>query len=132
MTKRMNIGGNIIEVEYEESYRPDAIKIDGMEYSMTRYAEHHDGKNWMASSGSNVLYYEAESGRVYAIPQKKFSSGTSEAQKQAQKKYDEASKGKWRMIHLKLNRETDADVIDKLEKSKNIQGYIKSLIRADI
>lgn len=57
---------------------------------------------------------------------------TTEAQKRAQKKYDEASKDKWRMIHLKLNRETDADIIQKLEESKNIQGYIKSLIRADI
>ena len=57
---------------------------------------------------------------------------TTEAQKRAQKRYDEASKGKWRMIHLKLNKETDADIIQKLESSENIQGYIKSLIRADI
>lgn len=57
---------------------------------------------------------------------------TTEAQKRAQKKYDEASKDKWRMIHLKLNKETDADIIQKLESSENIQGYIKSLIRADI
>lgn len=55
-----------------------------------------------------------------------------EAQKRAQKKYDEANKDKWRMIHLKLNRETDADIIEKLEQSENIQGYIKELIRADI
>ena len=57
---------------------------------------------------------------------------TTEAQKRAQKKYDEASKDKWRMIHLKLNRETDADIIEKLEQADSIQGYIKSLIRADI
>ena len=57
---------------------------------------------------------------------------TTEAQKRAQKKYDEASKDKWRMIHLKLNRESDADIIEKLEQSDNIQGYIKELIRADI
>ena len=55
-----------------------------------------------------------------------------EAQKRAQKKYDEANKDKWRMIHLKLNRQTDADIIEKLEQSENIQGYIKELIRADI
>lgn len=54
---------------------------------------------------------------------------TSEAQKRAQKRYDEATKGKWRMIHLKLNRETDADIIEKLEASGNIQGFIKELIR---
>ena len=52
-----------------------------------------------------------------------------EAQKRAQKKYDEANKGKWRMFHLKLNKETDADIIEALEKSGNIQGYIKEAIR---
>lgn len=57
---------------------------------------------------------------------------TTEAQKRAQKRYDEANKDKFRMIHLKLNRESDADIIEKLEQSDNIQGYIKELIRADI
>ena len=57
---------------------------------------------------------------------------STEAQRRAQKRYDEANRGKWRMIHLKLNRETDADIIEKLENSNNIQGYIKELIRADI
>lgn len=57
---------------------------------------------------------------------------TSEAQKRAQKKYDVANKEKFRMVHLKLNRDTDTDVIDKLESVDNIQGYIKQLIRADI
>lgn len=55
-----------------------------------------------------------------------------EAQKRAQKKYDEANKGKWRMIHLKLNRETDSDVIEKLESVDGIQTYIKQLVRKDI
>lgn len=57
---------------------------------------------------------------------------TTEAQKRAQKKYDEANKDKWRMIHLKLNRETDADIIQKLESVEGIQTYIKQLIRADL
>ena len=55
-----------------------------------------------------------------------------EAQKKAQKKYDEANKDKFRMIHLKLNRDTDAEIIKKLESIDSIQGYIKELIRADI
>lgn len=59
-------------------------------------------------------------------------NATSEAQKRAQKRYDEANRDKFRMIHLKLNRETDTDVIDKLEAVDSIQGYIKELIRADI
>ena len=54
---------------------------------------------------------------------------TSEAQKRAQKRYDEANKDKWRMIHLKLNRETDADIIERLETSGNIQKYVKDSIR---
>ena len=57
---------------------------------------------------------------------------STEAQRRAQKRYDEANRDKWRMIHLKLNKETDADIIEKLENSQNIQGYIKELIRADI
>lgn len=57
---------------------------------------------------------------------------TTEAQKRAQKKYDEANKDKWRMIHLKLNKETDADIIEKLESVEGIQTYIKQLIRADL
>lgn len=56
---------------------------------------------------------------------------TTEAQKRAQKKYDEANKDKFRMIHLKLNKEADSDVIEKLESVDNIQGYIKGLIRSD-
>lgn len=33
---------------------------------------------------------------------------------------------------LKLNRNTDHDIIDKLDSVPNKQGYIKGLIRADI
>lgn len=55
-----------------------------------------------------------------------------DAQKRAQKRYDEVNKDKFRMIHLKLNRDTDADIISKLESVENIQGYIKELIRQDI
>ena len=54
-----------------------------------------------------------------------------EAQKRAQKKYDEAHKKDFRIVQLKLNRKTDEDIIDRLEAVGNIQGYIKELIRAD-
>jgi hypothetical protein len=36
------------------------------------------------------------------------------------------------MIHLKLNKEADRDIIERLEDSGNIQGYIKNLIMKDI
>ena len=35
-------------------------------------------------------------------------------------------------ISLKLNRSTDADLIDSLSRIANKQGYIKELIRRDI
>ena len=35
-------------------------------------------------------------------------------------------------ISLKLNRSTDADLIDSLNRIANKQGYIKELIRKDI
>ena len=55
-----------------------------------------------------------------------------EAAKRAQKKYDEKNKGKWRIINLKLNKDTDKKIINQLENSGNMQGYIKSLILDDI
>nr|DAG17425.1 MAG TPA: hypothetical protein [Caudoviricetes sp.] len=35
-------------------------------------------------------------------------------------------------IAVKLNKKTDADILEALERSGNKQGYIKALIRADI
>ena len=56
----------------------------------------------------------------------------SEAQRRAQKKYDEANRKNWRIVNIKLNRITDAEIIEKLESVPSIQGYIKDLIRADL
>lgn len=47
----------------------------------------------------------------------------------AQDRYD---KQNTIQIKLKLNKNTDADIIEKLESEPNKQGYIKELIRADI
>lgn len=54
---------------------------------------------------------------------------TSEAQKRAVTKYDAANTVQFKM---KLNRGTDADIIERLESVENKQGYIKNLIRMDI
>jgi len=54
---------------------------------------------------------------------------TSDARRRANERYDETHT---RQIKLKLNLKTDADVLDALDASGNIQGYIKDLIRADI
>jgi hypothetical protein len=37
-----------------------------------------------------------------------------------------------KQVKLNLNRKTDADIIDQLDKCGNIQGYIKDLIRKDM
>lgn len=52
-----------------------------------------------------------------------------EAQKLAIRRYDDLNTVQ---IHLKLNRKTDADVLEKLDQVSSKQGYIKSLIREDI
>lgn len=57
---------------------------------------------------------------------------TSEAQKRAQRNYDINNKDKFKFINLKLNRDTDADVLEKLASVDSMQGYIKELIRKDL
>lgn len=52
-----------------------------------------------------------------------------ESQTRAQKKYDAKHT---RQLHLKLNRRTDRDVLEKLDSVPSKQGYIKALIRADL
>ena len=44
----------------------------------------------------------------------------------------EKEKAYIRLFGLKLNINTDADIIDQLEKQESMQGYIKQLIREDI
>lgn len=41
-------------------------------------------------------------------------------------------KNNTKQIALRLNYNTDADILAKLESVENTQGYIKDLIRADI
>ena len=54
---------------------------------------------------------------------------TTKAQLKATAKY-QAANTKAYVIRLNLN--TDADIIQKLEQVDNKQGYIKSLIRSDL
>ena len=53
----------------------------------------------------------------------------SEAQKKASAKYDKANT---KQVVMKLNKTTDADILEHLAQIDNVQGYIKSLIRKDI
>ena len=54
---------------------------------------------------------------------------TTDAAKAAKAKYD-AKTAKY--LSLKLNRNTDGDIIQHLEQIENIQGYLKRLIREDM
>lgn len=53
----------------------------------------------------------------------------SEAQKRASLKYDSENTTQ---VKLKLNKVTDADILEKLQEVKQKQTYIKKLIRKDI
>ncbi len=55
-----------------------------------------------------------------------------EAALRAQKKYDQANKDKYKNVFIKVNRETESDIVEKLESVDNVQGYVKGLIRSDI
>ena len=53
---------------------------------------------------------------------------TTEAQKKASIKYDKANTVQ---KLLKLNKKTDADILDWIS-GRNFQGYVKALIRDDM
>ena len=52
-----------------------------------------------------------------------------EAKRKASAKYD---RNNTKIFAIKLNKNTDADLIGKLSSQDNIQGYIKDLIRRDL
>lgn len=52
-----------------------------------------------------------------------------EAQRRAQAKYNAANTVQFK---LKLNKNTDADMVEYLKGIENKQGYIKKLIRQDM
>ena len=53
----------------------------------------------------------------------------SQAKREANARYD----AKNTVIKtLKLNKNTDSDILEKLDSVDNIQGYLKELIRKDI
>lgn len=54
---------------------------------------------------------------------------TTPAQRAATERYEAKTKAG---VYLKLNKNTDADILDRLDQVESKQGYIKELIRADI
>lgn len=66
-------------------------------------------------------------GRGYTYTRRCDMGKTSKAQKDAVARYDAANTI---FIGLKLNRKTDADLIEMLEEAENRQGLIKEALRA--
>lgn len=56
----------------------------------------------------------------------------SEAQKRACKRYYVKTKGLYKVIMLRLNKEEDADVIERMEEQSNKTDYVRKLVRKDI
>ena len=54
---------------------------------------------------------------------------TSDAKIKANNKFNKANT---RMVSLRLNYKTDADIIEKLDYVESKMGYIKSLVRKDL
>ena len=54
---------------------------------------------------------------------------TTEAARAAKTRYDAKTA---RYFSLKLNRNTDGELIDHLEQQESVQAYIKRLIREDM
>ena len=54
---------------------------------------------------------------------------TSESAKAAKARYDAKTA---RYFSLKLNRNTDSEIIEHLEHQESIQAYLKKLIREDM
>lgn len=42
------------------------------------------------------------------------------------------AKTNMKQVKLTLNRNTDADILERLESCPNIAGYLKELVRADM
>lgn len=53
----------------------------------------------------------------------------SDAKKRANAKSDKKNA---KYVTFKFNKNTDIDILERLEKQENKQGYIKKLIREDI
>ena len=49
-----------------------------------------------------------------------------DAQRRAVRKYDAENT---KQFHLKLNKKTDADIIELLEQQKSVQSFLKQIIR---
>ena len=77
--------------------------------------------------------YETLLQREEVTPMRKNQKSKKQLQKIEKSKYDmDYAKDNIKQVKFTLNRNTDADIIEHLDKVENKQGYLKELIRADI
>lgn len=60
------------------------------------------------------------------------SKTTAEAKENARKYHLQWEKENTKMVNMKLNKRTDADIFAHIARIPNVQGYLKQLIRDDI
>lgn len=53
----------------------------------------------------------------------------SDAQRRASRKYDQANTKNY---PIKINRKTESEIFNHLERCENVNGYIKELIKQDM
>lgn len=66
------------------------------------------------------------------MPDKYYAAMTPEQRAAKNARGERWNKENTRRITLRLNNRTDKDILDKLDSIENVQGFIKSLIRAEI
>lgn len=57
---------------------------------------------------------------------------SSDAHKKAQAKYDRSHRDDYKFVSIKINRQTEPEIVKKLEEVDNVNGYVKGLIFEDI
>ena len=77
--------------------------------------------------------YETLLEKEYVKPVRTNQKTRKQIQKIEKSKYDmDYAKDNIKQVKFTLNKNTDADIIEHLDRVENKQGYIKNLIRADI
>ncbi len=66
------------------------------------------------------------------MPDKYYSAMTPEQRTAKNARGEAWNQKNTRQVKFRFNIRTDADILAKLDATENVQGYVKSLIRADI
>lgn len=97
------------------------------------YAEHNGNKIFAHySSGVTNNYTTIVDGVGYDIRNIREDDSLIKTEYSMRKAIDKYDKNNTKQFKMKLNKKTDADIIEFLENQSNIQGTLKELIRQQI